>query len=372
MKKIFKVLFFSILLVSIASCDNEDSVQLTLASQGSGAITDPAQGTTIVLNPQESQLNPALTVNWTSSDYGNPTEVTYALEVALAGTSFADSYVAASTINRSVTWNIGELNGIAVTAGLTPFLEGELALRIVSSVGTTGSLIQVSEAITVFITPFTTDLPKIAVPGNHQGWDPASAQTLAASAFGETDFEGYVWLDGQFKFIAPNETGGFFWGNLDWGDASGVDGSNTGVLVADGEGNIEVGTGYHFVQVNPSDVGIKGFLGENPMAYSATPISWGLIGNATPTGWDSDTDMVYDAATRTLKLTIDLTQQDAPDNGIKFRADDDWALNLGDSGADGTMEEGGENIGVPAAGNYTVTLDLSNPREYTYSLVKND
>ncbi|NOR28203.1 MAG: SusF/SusE family outer membrane protein [Lutibacter sp.] len=361
MKNIFKVLLLSIILVTIASCDNEDTVQLTLAPQGSGVITEPAQGTTIVLNPEETQINPALTINWTSSNYGTPTEITYTVEVAATGTNFEEPYVAASTINRYVSFNIGELNGIAVSAGLSPFVEGELDIRLKSSVGTTGSQEQISETVIIFVTPFTTDLPKIAVPGNHQGWDPASAQTLAASAFGETDYEGYVWLDGQFKFIAPNETGGFFWGNLDWGDASGVDGSNTGVLVADGEGNVEVGTGYHFVQADTE-----------ALTYSATPISWGVIGNATPTGWDSDTDMIYDAESRTLKLTIDLTQQDAPDNGIKFRANDGWDLNLGDSGADGTMEEGGENIGVPSAGNYTVTLDLSNPREYTYSLVKND
>ena len=85
--------------------------------------------------------------------------------------------------------------------------------------------------ITIIVTPFTTDLPKIAVPGNHQGWDPPTAPLLAASGFGETDYEGYVWLDGGYKFVAPNETGGFFWGNTDWAD----DGTFTGKLVENDE-----------------------------------------------------------------------------------------------------------------------------------------
>lgn len=370
MKNIFKVLFLSILLVTIASCDNEDTVQLTLAPQGSGVITEPAQGTTIVLNPEESQLNPALTINWTSSNYGTPTEITYNVEVALTGTDFAEPFLAASTVNRYVTWNIGELNSIAVSAGLSPFVEGEMDIRIVSTVGTTGSLVQISDVVIIFVTPFTTDLPKIAVPGNHQGWDPGTAQLLASSGFGETDYEGYVWLDGEFKFLAPNETGGFFWGNTDWGNAGAIPTADeeTGVIsgdledVADGEVNcLADPAGYYFVEAD-TDL----------LTYSLTPISWGLIGNATPTGWDSDTDMIYDPETRTLKLTIDLTQQDAPDNGIKFRANDSWDLNLGDNGADGTLEKSGANIGVPSDGNYTVTLDLSNPREYTYSLVKNN
>lgn len=364
MKNIFKVLFLSILLVSITSCDNEDTVQLTLAPQGSGVITEPAEGTTIVLNPEENQTNPALTINWTPATYGTPTEITYSVEIAKTGTSFENPYRAASTTNRYVTWNVGELNNIAVTAGLTPFVEEGIDIRIVSTVGTTGSQIQTSETVLIYVSTFTTDLPKIGVPGNHQGWDPATAPLLAASAFGESDYEGFVWLDGQFKFIAPNETGGFFWGNTDWGDASGVDGSYTKVLTDDGEGNIGTddaeGTGYYWVKADTEK-----------LTYSITKTNWGLIGNSTPTGWDSDTDMVYDADSKTWSLTIDLIAQEAPDNGIKFRANDGWDINMGDSGADGTMEFGGDNIGIAEAGNYTVTLDLSNPREYTYSLVKN-
>jgi hypothetical protein len=364
MKNIFKIMFLSILLVSITSCDNEDTVQLTLAPQGSGIITEPAEGTTIVLNPLDNQTNPALTINWTPATYGTPTEITYNVEIAKVGTSFENAYRAASTTNRYVTWNVGEMNNIAVTAGLTPFVEEGLEIRIVSTVGTNASQIQTSEAVLIYVSTFTTDLPKIAVPGNHQGWDPATAPLLAASAFGETDYEGFVWLDGQFKLIAPNETGGFFWGNTDWGDASGVDGSYTKVLTDDGEGNIGTddaeGTGYYWVKADTEK-----------LTYSLTKTNWGLIGNATPTGWDSDTDMVYDADSKTWSLTIDLTAQVAPDNGIKFRANDGWDINIGDSGADGTMEIGGDNIGVSESGNYTVTLDLSNPREYTYSLVKN-
>ena len=37
--------------------------------------------------------------------------------------------------------------------------------------------------------------------------------------------------------------------------------------------------------------------------YSTTLMSLGLIGSATPTGWDSDTDLVYDATNNVLALT---------------------------------------------------------------------
>jgi hypothetical protein len=82
--------------------------------------------------------------------------------------------------------------------------------------------------------------------------------------------------------------------------------------------------------------------------------------------------MEWDAEAGMLKVTLYLTQSgDLSDTGIKFRANDDWGINLGDNEGDGVLEEGGSNIAVPEAGNYTVYLDLSNPEKYTYELIKN-
>ena len=53
---------------------------------------------------------------------------------------------------------------------------------------------------------------------------------------------------------------------------------------------------------------------------------------------------------------------------IKFRADNDWGLNYGDDGADGTLDNGGTNIAIPADGNYDVVMDLST---LTYSITPN-
>ena len=42
-----------------------------------------------------------------------------------------------------------------------------------------------------------------------------------------------------------------------------------------------------------------------------------------------------------------------------FRQDDDWGVNLGDTGADGVLDAGGDNIAV-TAGTYNITLDITN------------
>ena len=358
MKNLFKLLFLSLFAITFSSCNNEDTKQLTISASGSGQITAPTSGFSAVLNPLEKQTNPALTVTWSPADYGVPTAINYKVEFAKSGTNFATPFVAGSTSNTSLSWTVGELNGAVTSAGLDPFVQGSLDIRIISTVGTTESTPQLSDIITVLITPFTTALPKIAVPGNHQGWDPPTAPLLASSGFGKTDYEGYVWLDGQFKFVAPNENGAFQWGNLDWGDASGIDGVVTGVLVAEGEGNSTADAGYYLVKAN-TDPAV--------LTYSTTAVSWGIIGAATPTGWDSDTDLVYNPITRTLSVDINLVPGD-----FKFRGNNQWAqFDLGTVDADGFLQFGGNLTFGGSAGNYHVVLDLSNPRAYTFSITAN-
>ena len=207
--------------------------------------------------------------------------------------------------------------------------------------------------------------PRIAVPGNHQGWDPPTAPQLEASSLSTTDYEGYVWLDGQHKFVGPDANGDFQWNNIDWGDASGVDGSFTQILAVDGEGNIENpnGAGHYFIT---ADTGA--------LTYSEIKYDWSVTGDATPLSWPAgpdgtpgqDHDMAYDDITDTWAVTLDL------DTGqLKFRANDAWAWNYGDTGPDGSLENNGDNLVIDTAGNYTIVLDLSTPRAYTYSITLN-
>jgi len=351
--KIYKLLILLVFIITAVSCDDNEELYV-LNPQGSGEITAPQSGFSQVLNPVEEQTNTAFALTWNPADYDIPVEITYDVEFAKTGTDFAEPILAGSTSNTNMSWTVGDFNSKVVGAGLSPFTEGSMDIRIVSTVGS-GSAPQISGLITVLITPFTTDLPTIAVPGNHQGWSPSTAPLLAASAFGETDYEGYVWLDGEYKFIARNQNGEFVWDeSVDWGD----DGSFTGKLVEENEVNCNAdAAGYYFVKANTDEL---------ELTYSTEIMNWGLIGAATPTGWDSDTDMTYDPSTKTLRITIDLLADE-----MKFRANDAWTANFGDNDADGSLEQDGANIVVPSAGNYTVTLDLSNPRDYTYSLVKN-
>jgi len=70
--------------------------------------------------------------------------------------------------------------------------------------------------------------------------------------------------------------------------------------------------------------------------------SIGIIGSATPTGWDSDTDLVQDAANPDL-WTISMVLIDG--GAAKFRQDDAWDINWGSADfPTGIGTQGGDDI----------------------------
>lgn len=92
--------------------------------------------------------------------------------------------------------------------------------------------------------------------------------------------------------------------------------------------------------------------------------SVGIIGSATPTGWDSDTDMVQNPdSTNLWSIVIQLTE-----GAVKFRQDNAWDVNWG--AADfpvGIGTQGGADIPIPAAGEFTVTFN-STTGAYKFSV----
>ncbi len=92
--------------------------------------------------------------------------------------------------------------------------------------------------------------------------------------------------------------------------------------------------------------------------------SMGIIGDATPGGWDTDTEMNFDTQKQRFWVDVTLTAGE-----FKFRADNDWAINFG--GADGHLSQNGDNIKA-TAGNYRVYATLNNSAEITYELNAGD
>jgi hypothetical protein len=138
-----------------------------------------------------------------------------------------------------------------------------------------------------------------------------------------------------------------FRSNNDWADNWGDDG-NDGTLDPYGA-NILVTAGDYKITVNFDN-----------LTWSMEEFTWGLVGSATTNGWDGpDMKLYYNSYQDDFKTVVSLN-----DGEVKFRFNNDWTLNYGDSGADGSLEIGGDNI-VVSAGHYLVTMSLNT---LTYTL----
>ncbi len=126
--------------------------------------------------------------------------------------------------------------------------------------------------------------------------------------------------------------------------------------------------------VSEADIRIKSYIGasgipqySNILTIKVTPYpawdDWGIIGDATPDGWDADTDLVYDLGTKKYSYNGLLKVGE-----FKFRLDNAWTLNYGDNGKDLSLDKDGANIPITVAGNYTVVIDF---KALTYTITKN-
>jgi len=380
MKKITLIFIAFIALVSFTACSDDEGFTFTAIQDPDGVFFTNTTLETYNLTASNSD-NLAERFVWNEVDFDVQTPVNYEVQGS-ASESFESYSVLGDVTATNLAVTVGNMLSLAREAGLDndPTTAepntGMIYFKIRAYVGADAANVveQYSDVLAVSVTlPEAAEeeevqLPKIFVVGNFlasggygSDWTPADAVPLAASADGNTDYEGFVNINSatpEYKFLPTNES---FDG--DYGDTGDNNGDFSGTIEQEGEVNAGTpdGTGGYFLVSVDTEA----------LTYNLTKTSWGVIGNATPTGWDSDTDMVYDAAAKTWSVTLDLTEQEAPDNGIKFRANDAWDLNIGDTGADGSAEFNGENIGIPEDGNYTITLDLSNPRQYKYSISKN-
>ena len=181
------------------------------------------------------------------------------------------------------------------------------------------------------------DVEYLWTPGNANGW-----------AFGDNNmkianqnngcFAGYVYVDTEFKLSADTN-----W-SQNWG-------LNAGLLTPGGD-NIGVDpNGLYYVTANFNDMTLG--------LVEITSVS--LIGAFN--GWGADAALTPNENYSIWSGDVDFTEA----GEWKFRMNNGWDINLGGSEAD--LTQGGDNLSVPEAGVYTVTLDLSK-LPYSCTVVK--
>jgi hypothetical protein len=292
-------------------------------------------------------------LTWTKADYGQPLATNYTIQIDKVGNDFANLLEFNASTNTELSILVEEINTKMYNMAdnyYPPLVKANVEVRVKAEVSEHVNTLY-SEAIPFYVTPYDAGKPKLYVTGTHQlvDWDFSSAPTLY-SLNEDEEYVGYIYLTANAEYLL-NKTPETYFGA----------GATEGTIVANGPHLTNTTEGMYWMTVDTLAETITNELR-----------NWGLIGSCTPGGWDTDTNMEWDAEAGMLKVTLYLTQSgDLSDTGIKFRANDDWGINLGDNEGDGVLEEGGSNIAVPEAGNYTVYLDLSNPEKYTYELIKN-
>lgn len=174
---------------------------------------------------------------------------------------------------------------------------------------------------------YTVQKPILYMAGDANGWKHSDVLNSEDGVH----YTGYMYLNQNgFKFCTQKN-----WDGTNYG----------GAFFGESEDNIMMTQEAGFYQVDV-DLSAK--------TYTLTPFTIGIIGNATPTGWDSDTDMTYNPEERCWELkNVTLS-----DGEMKFRHKNDWSLSWGGGELDNLTTQNGPNIAV-AAGTYDIKLEVN-------------
>ena len=326
-KKSLLYLTFIGLFVLLFACEKDGTEVVMLSSPKT-----PTLQTVPDLTLKRADGTKILQFVGTSVDPGFNASATYFLEACKTGNKFVDAVtIYSGTQDASIQITVSDLNSVFLKK-LTADKATSVDLRIRSVLtvdagtgapGTSANPFEyISEIKTISVTPY--GLPRLDLINS-------GVTQKVESALGDGKFSGFVKLDKTKPFTLKDP------------DANVTYGASGSALAVNGSGITSPDNGWY--KLNADTKGLT---------YSMDAYMIGLIGSATPNGWNTpDQKMDYDAATGTWKITVTLV-----DGEIKFRLNDGWAWNLGGTASELTVDGG--NLAV-TAGKYTIVLTITNP-----------
>lgn len=387
MKNIVKTTLFAFLIAGAFSCENSNDPVVSAngfelrqdASVISPAVLTAATATDVFGNFEWDRANngPATVCTYTIQVFDH-SDTTLSNPVEYTGNGYA-----ISPTSRMVTLTVSEFNNLINALPTYKCSEMDVDVRIKSVLGSNpnDAFIQYSNPINVKVTGYSLKLPVLAVvkDGNSAETEPRIA---ASSPSSNNDYEGYMYLEsGTYKFYQPDACYDFS-GATVYGGAAGV--LNTGGSAT----SISIATaGHYLVKVN---------LATN--AYTFTKFTtFGVFGKATRTGlgFDNQVPLTYDPATKLWSGQVDLLKG----RKLKFKSNA-WTgtlvvpalpnppyapgtattavsilgkisatmLQENSTAGQGDITVGGTDDGTRDS--YSIELNVSNPRMYTYKLTK--
>jgi len=343
-------------IIALYSC-SKDVDKTTLDKSVAPELVNP-DGTGKYFLSKENENNTFETFIWEAADYGVPIISNYTVELD----KFDGDFSAAIALKESTTQlhqssTVAEFNQKLLDLGFTPGTEEVVQVRVKATNNNSAIESLTSKPIQLTVTSYdaTKVYPKLYVPGSYQNasgygndWDPSNEKSVIWSVNDNSKFEGYIYFANDNVEWKLCET-------PDWNNNYGDDGA---------DGTLDPG-GANIAITTAGCYQIKADMTKDPKTYVVTKTDWGIIGSATPGGWDTDTNMTWDPINLNLTATLDMVVGE-----FKFRANDAWDINYGKSDKDGIIGGNNDNIPITEDGNYTIVLDLSQAI-YTYSITKN-
>lgn len=329
-------------------------------------ITAPDNSFTVTLSDVDPEAV-AMTVTWNDPEISNNSSanITYDAQIAPAGTNFAEAGSLATTNEVTASIAHASLNEIALAQGATAGEQSNFDVRIVATVKTdSGDLVRTSTPITIAITPYETVLPPtLYVVGAGAadagwGWDTPVELQLQGKVY-----VGNIKLTpengGNFRFFTEKDN----WGsgqNYTYYEIRGYTFDSNLVNANDGDKNFQfIGTaGEYSIRIDTENETITL---DDPITSVYQVSTWGIVGSGANDWGNAGKDIPFYT---TNQSNVFAAYPTLVDGEIKFRENNDWGNNLGDNGADGSLEASGDNIAV-TAGTYKVTLNLN---DNTYSI----
>ncbi|PKP08877.1 MAG: hypothetical protein CVU08_14800 [Bacteroidetes bacterium HGW-Bacteroidetes-3] len=338
MKYIYKIVLLSLVIIGFVSCDANENFEI-LPPQDGITINNPVNGSTVVLDDTNIS-NPGLTINWSAPTLLG-TGASFNVEVALTGTDFAAPVVIGTTETNVINLTVVELNTLALDVLEIPGeTTASIDIRIVSGE-------QVSNRVSVILTPFSIEFTELYLTGSLTAWEPA--QGLPFTRLGFNEFEITVDLaDGDaFKFIPQTDKG--------WDGAWKEDPNNPGTLIDEpGDPNI---SGYPAGKY-------KIYVNLNTFTFTVTqitaPPTLFIVGDNTTPNWNPGISPQMNLVSEgVFALVIELQ---GPSKGFKFiptnvNYDGDWGEDPANPGT--IIQDGEQNLSGYEAGKYLVIVDFN-------------
>ncbi|MFN3967708.1 SusE domain-containing protein [Flavobacterium sp.] len=325
-------------------------------------LTSPSDGAAFVLSLSTSG-DTALTVNWTdvvlNSDLN--IDVTYNVEAALGGTSFA-SPASLGTVTNLTTLTVthANLNSLALGLGLTAGTAGNIDLRLKAS-NTNESLdvlTRTSLTKTISVTPYSVTFPNLYFVGSatSPGWNNNNNNTPVfrnQSVPNNYVYTGYF-NAGAFKLLEVKGQWQPQWGTND----------GTTLAVNTGGGSdpntFDVTTAGYYTY-NFTTVGQGGNFTVTPYNAAGAPTysTMGIIGAAIG-GWDPSNEINFTQDVNNPHLWYALGVNFTSGSEFLIRANDAWDNVWRHTGSqelygNSVLASGGNNFPFNAAtGNYDV------------------